>query len=82
VLPPVPYTSIDGTEFRFVNSLNDANGAELECNKLCGHLASYSSVAQQSEVEQFYESSVSGGALAGRPAAPLLWQAAPCSWPQ
>jgi hypothetical protein len=61
-LPPVPFETNDGTSFQFVNANQEGDQAELACQKLCGHLASYSSLTQQSDVEQYYESQVGGGA--------------------
>lgn len=65
-LPPQPYEDNSGNSFQFVNSQLEADKNELECQKLCGHLASYDSLSQQSEVEVYYESAV--GAVPGRAA--------------
>jgi hypothetical protein len=59
-LPPQPYQATDGSSFQFNNLQADANGAEMGCQKQCGHLASYSSLSQQAEVEAYYEAAVSG----------------------
>jgi hypothetical protein len=61
----VPFTSNDGTSFQFVNTNQEGDKAELACQKLCGHLASYSSLSQQSEVEQFYELQVGARVVLG-----------------
>ncbi len=58
-LPPPPYEDNSGVSFQFINSQLEADKNELECQKLCGHLASYDTLSQQSEVEAYYESAVS-----------------------
>jgi hypothetical protein len=50
--PPYKFVSSSGVAFNFHNSPMNFAEAEAVCSKECGHLASYSSLAEQNEVEQ------------------------------
>ena len=56
---PDNYTTASGVNFTFNNIAVDADRAEDMCNEQCGHLASYTSLTEQNDVENFYISNVS-----------------------
>jgi hypothetical protein len=53
-MPSRPYTASTGNAFRFYATPLNKTDAEVECNMYGGHLASYLSLAEQAEVEQWY----------------------------
>jgi hypothetical protein len=60
---PDNYTTASGVNFTFNNILLKGPAAEDMCNDQCGHLASYTSLTEQNDVEQFYIQSVGHGRL-------------------
>lgn len=50
--PPFKFVSSSGVAFNFHNTPVSFEEAEKVCNQECGHIASYSSLAEQNEVEQ------------------------------
>jgi hypothetical protein len=54
-----------GATFAFVPYKTASTNAEQTCNTIGGHLAAYTSVAEQAEVEQYYVDKV--GPSRGRP---------------
>jgi hypothetical protein len=51
---PDNYTTASGVNFTFNNIALSGSAAEDMCNDQCGHMASYTSLTEQNDVEQFY----------------------------
>jgi hypothetical protein len=65
-IPPINMTSSSGVVFSFNYWMRATVDAQKHCNQQGGHLASYSSMLEQNEVEQAF---VAGVSLAASPQA-------------
>jgi hypothetical protein len=83
---PDNYTTASGVNFTFNNIALNGSAAEDMCNDQCGHLASYTSLTEQNDVEQFYIQSVGGPSSEGCMQWPCLlrliscWHQSPAAW--
>ncbi len=69
---PTYTTNSTGITFAFVPYKTAATNAQQTCNAIGGHLAAYTSMAEQAEVEQYYIDKVRARARCAPGATPAL----------